>query len=100
MTKLSVYILQGFEMEPFTNLSGSPRLSGADCRMEVARITFPNQRNNQGATVDKQRFIDRFQSSRSERHVYLSKKGRHSTWQTSKDYFRMMGDEWWMMDDG
>ena len=60
--------------------------------MEVAQIVFPNQRNKQEAAIEDKRFIDRFQGSRRERHLYLSKKGRHSIWQTSKDYLRMIDD--------
>ena len=44
-------------------------------------IAFPKQRNEEEVIAEQQRFIGRFQCSRSERYVYLSKVfGRRSTW--------------------
>ena len=76
-------------MQPLTDLSTTPQLSEDERWMEVARIAFPKQRNEQEVIAEQQRFVDRFQGSRSERYVYLSKIfGRRSTWQSFKDYLR------------
>ena len=76
-------------MQPLTDLSGTPQLSEDERWMEVARIAFPKQRNEQEVIAEQQRFVDRFQGSRSERYVYLSKIfGRRSTLQNFKDYLR------------
>ena len=79
----------GLDEEPLTDLAGSPQLSGADRWMEAARIAFPKPRNEQEVTAMQQRFTERFQGSRSERYVYLSKMfGRRSTLQNFKGYLR------------
>ena len=66
-----------------TDLSETPQLSEDERWMEVARIAFPKQRNEQEVIAEQQRFVNRFQGSRSERYVYLSKIfGRRSTWQS------------------
>ena len=89
MTKPGIYVLQGLAMQPLTDLSGTPQLSEDERWMEVARIAFPKQRNEQEVIAQQQRFIDRFQGSRSERYVYLSKLfGKRSTRQSCKDYLR------------
>ena len=89
MTKPGIHVLQGLAMQPLTDLSETPQLSEDERWMEVARIAFPKQRNEQEVIAEQQRFVDRFQGSRSERYVYLSKIfGRRSTWQSFKDYLR------------
>ena len=89
MTKPGIYVLQGLAMQPLTDLSETPQLSEDERWMEVARIAFPKQRNEQEVIAQQQRFIDRFQGSRSERYVYLSKLfGKRSTRQSCKDYLR------------
>ena len=73
MTKPGIHVLQGLAMQPLTDLSETPQLSEDERWMEVARIAFPKQRNEQEVIAEQQRVIERFQGSRSERYVYLSK---------------------------
>ena len=92
MAKPDIYRLQGHAMDPLADLSGSPQLPEVGRWMEAARIAFPMHRHEQEVTAMQQRFINRFQGNRSERHVYLSNIfGRRSTWQTFKDYLRTGG---------
>ena len=60
-------------MQPLTDLSETPQLSEDERWMEVARIAFPKQRNEQEVIAEQQQFVDRSQGSRSDRYVYLSK---------------------------
>jgi|TARA_B110001469_G_scaffold127221_1_gene147275 hypothetical protein len=55
-------------MEPLTNMSGSPEMSGAIRWMEAARIAFSAPRNEQEATTEEQ---THFQGNGSQHQVYL-----------------------------